>query len=823
MLKKVGKWFHFGSLTCVFIFLAHGTARAGTFTVSNTNDSGSGSLRHAILDANANAGMDIINFNIAPGGAQTIMVSNALPAISDPLTIDATTQPGYSGVPLIQLRGSAGSGHGFEITAGNSTIRGFEINSFTGGSGIAITGNGGNLIVNNYIGTEAGTQPQPNLNGVTIFNSSNNTIGGTSAADRNVISGNSFDGASSGITINGENASNNVIQGNYIGLNAAGTADAPNFKGICICASSSSFNLSGNLIGGTTAGAGNVITANFGNEIEISGFGSVGNLVKGNLIGTNASGTQALTSSGNGIAVFTARNNIIGGAEAGARNVITGSGSGVSPTGNGILLNSMASGNVIQGNFIGTNISGTQGTGNAFAGIRIYNDVTNTTIGGTAPGEGNVISFNGRAIQIQKSSSGDSVGNSIRGNSMFSGFGIDLGSNGVLPNDSCDADAGANNLQNFPVLTSAGRAGTTINISGTLNSVANSTFAVDFYANPSPHSSGFGAGKTYLGTTNVTTDNTCNGFFSVSFTSPPERYISATATDANGNTSEFSQNFLAPKSVFDFDADGKTDISIFRPSVGEWWLNYSSTTQTVAAQFGGSTDKPVPDDFTGDGRADIAFWRPASGEWFILRSEDASYLSFPFGTNNDIPLVGDYDGDGKADPAIFRPSTGEWFILKSTGGTEIATFGVTGDIPVPSDYDGDGRADLGVYRPSSGQWWIRQSSNNGTSAQSFGNSTDKPVTGDFTGDGKADKAFWRPSNGTWFILRSETGFSFYSFPFGSTGDLPAPGDYDGDGKTDAAVFRPSTGTWFINRTTAGTLITNFGTTGDQPLPGVFVP
>ena len=830
MLKAERQWFRLSILTFILAFLTAGAVHAGTFTVTNTNDGGAGSLRQAISDANANAGADQIVFNISPGGGQTIAVPTALPAITDPAEIDATTQPGYSGIPLIQLKGGAGSGHGFEITAGNSTIRGFVISSFNAGSGIAISGNGGNLIVNNYIGTNpTGTSADGNLNGVSILNSSNNIIGGTTAAARNVLSGNTFSSDSSGVTISGENASNNVIQGNYIGLNASGTDDVPNRKGVTIGSLSLSpgFNVTGNLIGGTATGAGNVIAGNFGDEIDISGSGTVGNLVKGNLIGTIAAGTQALVSSGNGIIIYGARNNIIGGAEPGARNVITGSSSGTFPTGNGIVMSLAASGNVIKGNYIGTNIFGAQWFGNEFDGIRIYNGVTNTTIGGTAPGEGNLIAFNrSGGVQISMTLANEiSHGNSIRGNSTFlsSSVPIDLGSNGVLPNDSCDPDTGANNLQNYPVLTSATRTGNTINLSGTLNSTANSTFAVDFYAGSTGNqTNGTAHARNYLGAINVTTDNSCNGSFNVSLPSLTGKFVTATATDPNGNTSEHSQYVIAPHSGFDFDADGKTDISIFRPSLGEWWLNYSSTTQTVAAQFGVSTDKPVPADYTGDGKADIAFWRPSSGEWFILRSEDASYLSFPFGTTGDIPLVGDFDGDGKADPTIQRPSTNEWFILRSTGGTAIATFGAAGDVPVPADYDGDGVTDFAQFRPSSGNWWI-WGSGGGISSQNWGNSSDKPVPGDYTGDGLADKAFWRPSNGTWYILRSETLFTFYSFPFGLNGDLPAPGDYDGDGRFDAAVFRPTTTAWFVQRSTAGIFITSFGLNGDQPLPGVFVP
>ncbi len=276
---------------------------------------------------------------------------------------------------------------------------------------------------------------------------------------------------------------------------------------------------------------------------------------------------------------------------------------------------------------------------------------------------------------------------------------------------------------------------------------------------------------------------------------------------------------------FDYDGDGKTDLSIFRPSNGQWWMNRSSNGSTFVVTFGASTDKIVPADFTGDGKTDNAVFRPSTGEWFILRSENYSFYAFPFGVGTDTPVPADYDGDGLADAGVFRSSTLTWFIRKSSGGTDIIGFGTAGDKPVPADYDGDGKADIAIFRPNGtngAEWWIRRSSNQTVFALTFGISTDKAVQGDFTGDGKADVAVWRPSNGTWFILRSEDN-SFYSFPFGASGDAPVAGDYDGDGRFDAGVFRPSNSTWYIQRTTAGTLIQTFGTAGDLPTPAAFVP
>lgn len=277
------------------------------------------------------------------------------------------------------------------------------------------------------------------------------------------------------------------------------------------------------------------------------------------------------------------------------------------------------------------------------------------------------------------------------------------------------------------------------------------------------------------------------------------------------------------RAPFDFDGDGKTDVSIFRSAPGEWWINRSSNGAIVAGQFGVSTDKIVPADYSGDGKTDLAVWRPSSGEWFILRSEDNSYYSVPFGTNGDLPAPADFDADGKADLVIFRPSSGTWYINKSTGGTEIINFGRTGDVPVVGDYDRDGRADIAIWRVSTREWWILKSSTLTTMTYQFGNSTDIPVPGDYTGDGRTDSALWRPSTGEWYILRSENITSFYAVPFGNTGDIPAPGDYDGDGRFDTAVFRPSAANWYVNRSTSGLLITTFGISSDKPVPSAFTP
>ncbi len=274
----------------------------------------------------------------------------------------------------------------------------------------------------------------------------------------------------------------------------------------------------------------------------------------------------------------------------------------------------------------------------------------------------------------------------------------------------------------------------------------------------------------------------------------------------------------------DFDGDGKTDVSVFRPSNGQWWYTQSSDGVTPGFAFGGPGDQIVPGDYTGDGKTDIAIFRPSISQWFILQSEDHGYYAFNFGSPGDKPVTGDFDGDGKDDPAVFRESNGQWYVLRSSdGGVTTEVFGGAGDIPQVGDYDGDGLADIAVFRPlvSGAQWWVKRSSA-GLFATQFGLSTDKPVAADYTGDGKTDVAFWRPGTGYWYILQSED-YGYYAFPFGGSGDIPAPGDYDGDGKTDAGIFRPSDATWYMMHSTGGIGFATFGMTGDKPVPSAYVP
>jgi hypothetical protein len=278
----------------------------------------------------------------------------------------------------------------------------------------------------------------------------------------------------------------------------------------------------------------------------------------------------------------------------------------------------------------------------------------------------------------------------------------------------------------------------------------------------------------------------------------------------------------ATKTRFDYDADGKADLTVYRPSNGVWYALQSGNGSFSAIQFGIQEDKPMPEDYDGDGKTDIAVWRSSTGVWYILNSSNGSYLVYLFGVSTDIPVPADFDGDGKADLAVFRPSNGAWYFLNSRDGFSVRIFGTNGDIPVAADFDYDGKADIAVYRPSGGLWYVLRSRDGSLRVDQFGLNGDKPIGADFDGDGKADYAVFRPSTGVWYVLNSSDG-SFRAYQFGVQTDQVTAADYDGDGKTDLGVFRPSNGLWYFLYSTNNSVgARQFGMNGDIAAPSAYI-
>lgn len=281
-------------------------------------------------------------------------------------------------------------------------------------------------------------------------------------------------------------------------------------------------------------------------------------------------------------------------------------------------------------------------------------------------------------------------------------------------------------------------------------------------------------------------------------------------------------NTLPPKTLFDFDGDGKADVSVFRPSTNRWYEFLSSTSTVSEFTFGLSGDVVAPADYDGDGKTDLAIFRPSAGDWWYLSSINNAQINVHWGQAGDVPRPSDFDGDGKSDFIVYRPSNNVWYRFGSTGAVSITAFGAAGDKPLTGDFDGDGKSDLAIFRPSTGDWWYLASSNGSQRAVHWGSSNDVPAPADFDGDGKTDFAVFRPSEGGWYILNSSNG-SFVTTAFGLSNDKPVPADYDGDGKADIAVFRPSTGIWYLLQSTAGFSALQFGISTDIPTPNAFVP
>jgi IPT/TIG domain/S-layer homology domain len=492
-------------------------AGAATFTVTNTNDSGAGSLRKAIDDANTAAGLDTIAFNVSGAGCNgsgvcTIAPTTQLPLLSSPVLIDGYTQPGSSPNTVAQgalntvlkivLSGASIPGqYGLYITdtADGSTIRGLVVN---GGFNYGITSffSDGNTVRGCFVGVDAvGTTKSPTVWGIDAEFSNDFTVGGPAPADRNLVSGQTQ------TNIQIISSADSTVEGNLIGPDISGAvALGPTLDCLFVATNTQGAVIRGNVVGGATVGM------NLGNTAD----------------------------------------------------AITGM--------------------TVQGNWVGTDVTETADIGNLFAGIFIQG--RGITIGGVGAGEGNVIAFNDGAGVLVSYAFAFVNSNTIRGNSIYSNgegtilqgnstLGIDLGNpggfgeGGLTLNDLDDADMGPNFSQNFPILTSAVSAGGNTTVHGRFNSTPSSEFSIDFYVNDAcvGRPQDYLEGKQYVGTAPLTTDGGGDASIDVvlsGVTLQAGQTVTATATDVNGNTSEFSQRIVVSATPSSANAPGNTSITL---------------------------------------------------------------------------------------------------------------------------------------------------------------------------------------------------------------------------------------------------------------------
>jgi hypothetical protein len=471
--------------------------------------------------------------------------------ITEAVEIDGYTQPGASpnhqNKPLglttrlkIELHfGYSGIGLTVDYFSRGCVIKGLAFNGLSGDFSTILVLNGTNTVLRgNFFGTDASGN-EADANGAAQSSArflvafaqvaGGNVIGGPRPEDRNLFAGRSMT-ALAGVY-------NTTIQGNLFGTNAAGNARQPLACALVLDANNQ-------VIGNILVSDGNVFTI----ECEqVFANADVENVFEGNFVGTDVTGARALGDSTTGFGLASDGNRI-GGPQRSQRNVISGNRQGA------ILINGRR--NIVQGNLIGTQSNGLMPLPNGF-GIKIesgfFFPAEMNMIGGTNPGEGNIIAYNnGIGVSVTAAS-----GNSIRGNSIHSnaGLGIDLATFdvpprlGVTANDQGDGDEGANGLQNFPVIRSA-TFQNGLAVSGILNSVPNKTYRIEFFGDRQPNPNGFGEGQTFLDFINVTTDSSGNAAFVKNLTYPRNAsVVSATATDSDGNTSEFSHDkviFNAP-------------------------------------------------------------------------------------------------------------------------------------------------------------------------------------------------------------------------------------------------------------------------------------
>ena len=561
-----------------------------TFTVTNTDDSGPGSLRQAILDSNAATSQtNTIDFQITGSGVRTILPLSSLPAIAQPVLIDGFSQPGYAGTPMIEIDGTqGGGGDGLTITGPDVTVRGLDTNNFSQGAGIHITGTGatGAWIYGNFLGTDpTGTQAEPNNEGVEIDAGATQNLVGTNgdgvndAAERNIISGN----LSAGVLITGQGTNANVVAGDKIGTDVTGTLPLGNQVGGMLIQNGASDNT----IGGTSPSARDVISGNVENGVNISVSGTTGNVVEGDYIGVTANGAQVLANTYNGVAIFGgASGNIIGGTAPGSGDVLSGN------TDFGVYISDVGtSGNVVEGDDVGADPSGTLPLGNQVGGVLMQSGASDNTIGGTGPSARDVISGNvNNGVDISESGTtgnvveGDYIGVTANGAQGLANTEIGVAIYGGASANIIGGTApGAGD-----VVTGNTIFGVYLSDAGTADNVV----AGDLIGTDSTGLTAIGNGSSGVWVQSGASDNTIGG------TTPGARdVISANGSNGIDITGAGTTGNVVEGDYLGVAADGSTVLRNYESGIAIWG---GTTGNTVGGTAAGAGDV-ISGNFLGDG------------------------------------------------------------------------------------------------------------------------------------------------------------------------------------------------------------------------------